>query len=230
MKVERLYERALINKVSEFYKERREGLIQKYDWKINTDNLPFSSSKLNGKNLFENNLKLKRLLNKEFDNSSRNSEKMAIAIYYIYYWGGIHSNSSVKLEYYATADIQEIISLGKKGIASWSKALTARNCEKYAIFDARVSVSLNGIIYKEFGKSGYYFPLLSSRNETVKSFYGDIRRLIGREQFLPSNTFYKFYIDIVHSVAKECHTTISEIEMCLFAFAEEVAQNTFKKK
>jgi len=229
MQTDKLKVSRLVKKVATYYKSNCQKLNKKYYWKVNTENLPFSNLKLNGSNLLELNLNLKKVLNRMFFKSSSRAERIAITKYYIYYWGGIHSNAESKIEFYATEEVHKIIELGNKGIASWSKALTARNSKKYAIFDARVSVSLNGLIYNEFGKNGMYFPLLTTRNEKIKKFHKDFRREIGREHYLSSDTFYEFYLDIIHAVAKECNTTISEVEMCLFAFAEEVALNTFKK-
>ena len=229
MQTEKLIVSRLVKKVATYYKSNCHKLNKKYHWKVNIDNLPFSNFKLDGSNLLEINLSLKKVLNRKFIKSSSKADRIAITKYYIYYWGGIHSNAKSKIEFYATEDVHKIIELGNKGIASWSKALTVRNSKKYAIFDARVSVSLNGIIYNEFGKKGMYFPLLTTRNETIRKFHKDFRREIGIENYLPSGTFYELYLNIIHAVAKECNTSISEIEMCLFAFAEEVALNTFKK-
>ena len=37
------------------------------------------------------------------------------------------------------------------------------------------------------------------------------------------------YLDIIKMVARELNVGISEIEMCPFAYAEEIAKNSFKK-
>lgn len=156
----------LIQVVSEFYNEKRKYIKSKYNWKINVDSLPDCIKLPNNTSLFEQNIELKKALTKQFNKVKGNkTEVLELIRYYISYWGGIHTNSERTLKSNTDSDVDEIIEKGTKGIASWSKALTVFNYEKYAIFDARVSVSLNGLIYQETGIQGSYFPILSSETK-----------------------------------------------------------------
>ena len=123
----------------------------------------------------------------------------------------------------------DIIKNGKKGIASWSKALTVLNYREYAIFDARVSVSLNGLILQQLDENSRYFPIMPSRNNAIKEFNQKLRLKLNKQDFIDSDLFYQMYLDIIKMVARELNVGISEIEMCLFAYAEEIAKNSFKK-
>jgi hypothetical protein len=224
-----MQETKLIQLISTFYKKRRKELKVKYDWKINEEFLPFSSSKYRGNSILDKNIELKRFLNGKYKKADKNL-RFEITRYYISDWGHVHTNKNSTLKIYAHEESETIISLGKRGVASWSKALTARDSKKFAIFDARVSVSLNGIIFQEYGVGGCFFPLLPSRNKRIISFQNSLRRKINRNGYFASESFYKFYLSLVHSVANKCNVTISEIEMCLFTYAEEIALETFKSK
>lgn len=221
-------EAKLIQLISSFYKKRHKELHVKYNWEIKEEFLPFSSSKYSGNSILDKNIELKRFLNGKYKKADKKLQ-FDITKYYISDWGHVHTNKLDTLKIYAHEESQVIINLGKKGVASWSKALTARDSNNFAIFDARVSVSLNGIIFQEYGIGGCFFPLLPSRNNRIVSFQKSLRGKINRNGYFSSETFYKFYLSLIHSVADKCNVTISEIEMCLFAYAEEIAKNSFKK-
>lgn len=219
----------LIQLISAFYKKRQMELKVKYDWEIKEDFLPFSSSKYKGNSILDKNIELKKFLNGKYKKADKKLQ-FEITKYYISDWGHVYTNKLDTLKMYAHEESQVIINLGKKGVASWSKALTARDSKNFAIFDARVSVSLNGIIFQEYGIGGCFFPLLPSRNNRIVSFQKSLRGKINRNGYFSSETFYKFYLSLIQSVAEKCNVTISEIEMCLFAYAEEIALETFKSK
>lgn len=225
----KMQEIKLIQLISAFYKKRQKELKVKYDWEIKEDFLPFSSSKYKGNSILEKNIELKRFLNSKYKTADKKL-RLEITKYYISDWGHVHTNKTSTLKIYAHEESEAIISLGKRGVASWSKALTARDSKKFAIFDARVSVSLNVIIFQEYGVSGCFFPLLPSRNKRIVSFQKSLKGKINRNGYFSSEIFYKFYLTLIQSVADKCNVTISEIEMCLFAYAEEIALETFKSK
>ena len=224
-------EAKLVDIVSCFYESKREELRCYYSWKVDYTNIPNFEGVFQGRTSFDQNIELKKHLNREFKRANGNSKLLIkITKYYIYNWGGIRTNDKYKIKYYSTAEDSEIISNGKKGVASWSKALTARDSKKYAIFDARVSVSLNGLIYKEFKQNGIYYPALPSRNKRIVDFQKELRGALPKVRIYASDSFYMTYLDLIKFVAKKCRTSISEIEMCLFAYAEEVAFEAFKNK
>lgn len=112
-----------------------------YNWKFDDPNLPITLS-VSGENSYFKNISLKEELHKAWKNETDNDKKGELIKYYISTWGGIRRNSNESLEFYMTKAPEILIAQGKKGIASWSKALVLHNPEEYAIFDARVSASL----------------------------------------------------------------------------------------
>ncbi len=139
-----------------------------YQWQINETSLPLSIKLLPGTN-YQQNHKLKEELHLRFKHSAQNSvERLSLLNYYISEWGGIRANKEGKLEEYAKSAPIDLIGRGKDGIASWSKALVLHNPDKYAIYDARVAVSLNCLqVDKQITKKELY-PLLPSRNKKIE--------------------------------------------------------------
>ena len=111
---------------------------------------------------------------------------------------------------YATLTASELIKKGKKGIASWSKAIVVHNPNEYAIFDARVSVSLNSIKKLFNVNKAILFPILSSRNKTVALGNKIIKNTTKTESWKKAslNNFYTQYLKILNTVAKELNTNI----------------------
>ncbi len=212
--------------ISEFYSLKSDKIINDYHWKINYSNLPLNIKLNTNQSLFKQNLELKKELTNQFKNNYKEAKNLVK--YYIHDWGGIRTNSDETLKKYIEELPEKVIENGKKGIASWSKALTVFDYKKYAIFDARVSVSLNGLIISKIKGEKDFFPILPSRNKAIADFNKKIR--IGNSiNFIDSEVFYRTYLDLIKTVASEHKVGIAEIEMCLFAYAEELAQNCFKK-
>jgi hypothetical protein len=220
----------LIKVVVKFYSLKCDKIDVVYKWKINSTKLPKGIKLNEKKSLFHQNLNLKHELTNQYKKVSKDKKEIKKLIkYYIYDWGGIHKNSDTTLNSYCDKSPVDLIKNGKKGIASWSKALTVVNYKEYAIFDARVSVSLNGLILQYLGESAEFFPILPTRNKEIKEFNQKLRQKINRQDIIDSVLFYQTYLGIIKMVAKELNVDIAEVEMCLFAYSEEIARNSFKK-
>src|SRR3990167_7078567 len=114
-----------------------------YTWPIDVARLPEGISLPNGSPYYQN-VSLKQQLNERWENAD-NQKKVALVDYYIAVWGGIRTNKPEKIRSYALQAPDQLIALGKTGIASLSKALCIRDPNDYAIYDARVSVTLNAL-------------------------------------------------------------------------------------
>jgi len=138
-----------------------------YNWReINEDKLPMGIELPEG-NQYLKNVVLKKELNKKWKESQNVEDKLILIKYYIATWGGIHTNSLESMEEYSKLSASQLIKNGKKGIASWSKAIVVHDPNEYAIFDARVAISLN-CIQKLYGlNDAVLFPVLPSRNKIV---------------------------------------------------------------
>ena len=200
-----------------------------YNWReINEDKLPIGIELPEG-NQYVKNVVLKKELNKKWKESKSDEDRLILIKYYIATWGGIHTNSKESMEEYSKLSATQLIKNGKKGIASWSKAIVVHNPDEYAIFDARVAISLN-CIQKLYGlKDAVLFPVLPSRNKIVAIGNKLIKDTAKSESWEKANeeNFYTQYLKILNYVAIELSTNISTIEMLLFAKAEEIVENTY---
>ena len=112
-----------------------------YQWSINPKYLP-ASILLPPGTPFTQNVALKIELSRLYS-STDNQTKKEITRYYIADWGGIRSNRDETIQSYSRDTPESLIAKGAQGIASWSKALCIRNPACFAIYDARVAISLN---------------------------------------------------------------------------------------
>ncbi|MDG0981015.1 MAG: hypothetical protein P8O79_14910 [Halieaceae bacterium] len=185
-------------------------------------------------------ISLKHRLKAQWAQGSR-IERVQIADEVIRDWGGIKGNRRSTIERYADLDTHsdEFV---YKGVASYSKVLGIIDPLKFAILDARVVVSLNAIQLISDKESGVFFPYLSGRNKVT----GDNANKRGFSQVdvfkknshlfrlwskPKKNNVYKLYLDILRSEARKLNQPLYELEMALFADAENLAlmcANKFK--
>jgi hypothetical protein len=180
-------------------------------------------------NQYIKNVMLKKELNKKWQNASDHEERKQLTKYYIETWGGIHSNSEDTLDTYVRSSPDVIISRGSQGIASWSKALCVKNPNKYAIFDARVSASLNSLQLVNKVNDVVLFPVLTSRNKTIEK-GNKLLKETGENlkwRNVSKNSFYREYLGQITKIAEERGIFIFTIEMLLFAKAEELIRQAF---
>jgi len=200
-----------------------------YNWReINEDKLPMGIELPKG-NQYLKNVVLKKELNKKWKESQNVEDKLILIKYYIATWGGIHTNSLESMEEYSKLSASQLIKNGKKGIASWSKAIVVHDPNEFAIFDARVAISLN-CIQKLYGlNDAVLFPVLPSRNKIVALGNKLIKATAKSESWEEPDeeNFYTQYLKILNYVAKELNSDISTIEMLLFAKAEELVQDAY---
>ena len=185
---------------------------------------------------FEANVSLKLSLNKTWHEEEASRKK--IVRWIISDWGGIRSNKQSTLEKYYKHSLQENPETPLTGIASFSKVLAIKDPLKYAIYDARVAVSLNAIQMILLVKSGEIFPYLSGRNKITgdwsskpprgfsKSKEASIKTLTSPPydwKKVPKEVAYERYLELLHSISKNLDVPLYELEMTLFSQAEELA-------
>lgn len=131
-------------------------------------------------------------------------------------------------------DDEKLLELGISGVASYSKVLAIRDPKAYAIYDARVAVSLNAIQLIAGCSEGWIFPFLPGRNKVT----GDTVHKRGFSQCcrfkpkavlerhpdwerVPRHSAYVRYLDLLKILRHEAQDmSIQEMEMALFADAE----------
>jgi hypothetical protein len=205
-----------------FYNNYYDDKIDWYHWNIKDIYLPKGIELMNESKV-KRNLQLKEKLHSMWIQSNEETRGNLIE-FYIVKWGGIKTNRTDSLNIYKTNSASDLIYIGKLGVSSWSKALVVHDCNKYAIFDARVSSSLNILQILAKNENKVLFPILSSRNNIIIKGNLKIKEISMNESWskLSNNDFYTEYIKLLKTVAKELTTNISTIEMLLFAKAEEL--------
>jgi hypothetical protein len=204
-----------------------------YSWrKINESKLP-KGIQLPAGNQYKKNLALKTELHKKLQSINTHEERREIFKYYISTWGGIHGNSEETLNKYTRSTAKQLVAMGSSGIASWSKALCISKPSEFAIFDARVSASLNALQIINDTKYAKLYPVLTSRNNTIKKGIKLIKAHAKKEAWsvAPECEFYGTYLRCLKSTTsgfgKNLSVSVATIEMLLFAKAEELVTKAF---
>ncbi|MGD0662048.1 MAG: hypothetical protein ABSD38_28660 [Syntrophorhabdales bacterium] len=158
--------------------------------------------------------------------------KQEITRYYIVNWGGIRRNTEEKIRLYALDAPASLIARGSRGIASWSKALCIRCPSEYAIYDARVALSLNCLQITGPVSPPVGFPLLLGQNKLIN--LGS--RMVLRHASVHSwavareNRFYQQYNSILSSAAQFLDVKLYTLEMLLFAKTLELLKEAFPEE
>lgn len=158
--------------------------------------------------------------------SSRPNERTALADYAVRVWGGVKRNAPTTMGGYVQTVSQGAVPQSHKGIASWSKVAAFSDPGKHAIFDARVSFSLNAIQLLSGGGQCWWFPHLAGRNKLLVETWPVLKTHAAVQKWTPidSKQVYSTYIALLTSVARSLRTDIDDVEMLLFAKAEELAR------
>lgn len=129
--------------ITQYVSDHIDKLESDYQWSFPAKNIPIQIE-FGNESWLEKNIKLRKELHKEWI-SSTEEKRLIISSWYIYEWGGVKTNKPEKLALYASSKPEQLILRKSAGIASWSKSLSVANPSQFAIFDARVSSSLNSI-------------------------------------------------------------------------------------
>jgi hypothetical protein len=201
-----------------------------YRWSINPIRLPAGIVLPEG-NSFAQNVALKIQLSRLYA-SADNHTKKELTRYYIAVWGGIKKNSDEKIRSYALDTPTSLIAKGSQGIASWSKALCLRNPSDYAIYDARVAVSLNCLQIAEPVERPSRFPLLYGQNNLMNEGRKKLRQyaIIHGWPTVQDGIFYQKYNNILSFAGKLLDVNACALEMLLFAKAPELLQTAFPEE
>lgn len=205
-----------------------------YTWDVDDWKLP-DGIRLPSGSPYIRNVVLKRALNASWIAGTA-ERKCEIIRWYIREWGGIRGNKDKTIESYSTSDPGDLVAMGTKGIASWSKALCIYDPERYPIFDARVSAALNALLLIRNEPRPKLFPCLPSQNRTIISANGLFQNLV-RERgfsFIGEKEIYTMYCEILKTALGRLvgfhDIGVFTLEMLLFSFAEELLKTSFPGK
>ena len=222
-----LISRSVYDIINNFVKNRISEVNAVYQYQVDLNNLPDGIVLNEGGNNYEMNHALKFALHNNFLKAD-DTQKFQLLSYYIKTWGGVYANSDNTVMEYLQSDVNTLIKKrGVRGIASWTKALTVKDPNNYAILDARVSTTINALQILEHIplEEGKWFPPLPSRNNTVTTFNQHLEAYLGQQTlFINDQIVYKTYLDLIHRIAKEVKTDIQTIEMLLFGFADTLSK------
>ena len=185
-------------------------------------------------NSAECNVQLREALSPHLKNKDKQVRLSAID-WVVYDWGHVRGKSEKhekwpeQLKNFESDVINEFISANYRSrIASWSKVLGFADSSVYAIYDARVAMSLNAILDKTNYKYRFYMPPPSSPK--LSGLFSNIKNQVA-EHFnskRPSYLGYFDYMDLLNAfVDKKLIPNVLEAEMRLFAhgmtFAKQYA-------
>lgn len=207
-----------------------------YTWSIsNVDKIGISLS--SDQSNYSQNVELKLELSKLWKTGDA-EKRAAIIKWVISDWGGIYGNSKSKLAEYFKRAQEPSISAPLAGIASYSKVLAAIDPNEFAIFDARVAVSLNAIQILGRSEQGIVFPYISGRNKITGDWSSKPKRGFSTiEKYKPKSLLkshnnwirinngdvYKTYMKLLKAISADVARPVYELEMLLFASAEMLA-------
>ncbi len=198
-----------------------------YPWRVNPRFLPTGIVLPMG-SPYRQNVALKLQLSYIYSTAD-NDLKQEITYYYIVKWGGIKRNTKENIRSYALDTSGSLIARGSKGIASWSKALCIRCPNKYAIYDARVALSLNCLQIISPVITPIVFPLLLGQNRLISLGSRMVLRYASVHGWAVARErdFYREYNDVLSSAAQFLGANLYTLEMLLFAKAPELLQEAF---
>lgn len=148
----------------------------------------------------------------------------AFGLWVIQSWGGIrkHKDKTLEKYFYEAKNFNTID--GKEGVASYSKLMAAKDCEKFFILDARVAVALNVLQLDYFGGNRYFFDVLGTQNKTISDFNRTYKRKqyegIGYRVF--DGDMYSFFNALISKMADYLGVRGIEVEMMLFDNATNI--------
>ena len=200
-----------------------EDLLKKYDPRL----------RISGANNYEKNVALKQLLSDQCQDDQ--VDLMKLSEWIIKDWGGIRTLSK-NMENYVNHAIMKSYPSDLMGVASYSKLFAMFYPREFAIYDARVAVSLNIIQIISSEKDGTFFPYLMGRNKVtgdqgngrgfakISAFN---RKNIAKTsqkpwRFLNKRDVYPTYNKILCVLCEENNWNLWDIEMLLFSKAESL--------
>ena len=213
--------------------------VKSYEWPKKGPNLDELISvydpklQLDGDTNYEKNVSLKLLLSKKFDENDLDLN--SISEWIIMSWGGIKTLSKRIDDYIYHVETKSYPDY-LNGVASYSKLFAMFYPREFAIYDARVAVSLNIIQLLSEEKDALFFPYLSGRNkvtgdQTSGRGFSNIHDFKKNQieassqkhwEFIKQKDVYKIYNEILIDLCKENNWDLWDVEMLLFAKAEQL--------
>lgn len=212
--------------VRDYVHTERAAALAAFEWTLNERVLAEQLGlQVNGLTSYEKNIDLKVKLYRLWQSGDQ-AQRQRIARYYVVSWGGIKRNAQDRLSEYVNAACAGALPPAQ-GVASWSKVFAAADPHNHAIFDARVSLSLNALQFLRQHSPRWRFPVLPSQNNLVRE--AGPRLAHRAEQagrgLIPRALAYPTYMRILRIAAPGLPGPLpfATAEMVLFSRTEELA-------
>lgn len=184
----------------------------------------------------ECNVQLREALSPYLKSKDKQARLLAIE-WVVYDWGHVRGKSEKhekwpeQLKRFEPDVITDFISANYQNrIASWSKVLGFADSSNYAIYDARVAMSLNAILDNTSYKYRFYMPPPSSTK--LSSLFSNIKNHVAGHYAGKQPTYlgYFDYMDLLNAfVDRGLALSVLEAEMRLFAHGMTFAQRYAEK-
>ena len=217
-------------------------LKERFDYNFELSDTFFDQLEINelteGKNAFDQNVKLKWILKEKYKSVSNSTE---IDFWIINNWGGIrgfkeNSRNIDKIQAFKKQIDKKRLTLDSfSTISSLSKLSSFINPDNFVIYDSRVIYALNYLILTCENQNGFkekYFPMPSGRNRIIADF--DMNTIINithidkyendGDLFIPPQQAYFDFCDFIKTNAKNIYGLNAkpyELEMLLFTLADK---------
>jgi hypothetical protein len=142
-------------------------------------------------------------------------------------WGGVRANRIETLQNHLALVLNDDSEKPLKGVASYSKILTAKDCTQYAIYDARVAACLNAAQLITNVERPVFFHYVPSRNNVIQRFMNMFSKqeLVGKRSWveIDSDATYSTYMSLLHNLKVHFQPKdIYHFEMTLFSLAPSI--------
>lgn len=200
-------------------------LDENYIWPKRGDFPIYQGVTFKGSN-YSKNIQLKEAFPALWKNND--NDKFHLAKWIIKDWGGIKRNKDETISNHLKITRNSNDYFPLKGVASYSKILSFIEPDNFAIYDARVAASLNGIQLLSKSKKSVLWNNLDGRNKKIELF----KKTLASDSRLESlgwtkirnDECYKHYNYILKNILEKFPDfRLFHLEMSLFANAEEIA-------
>lgn len=100
--------------------------------------------------------------------SANAAQKAQLARWIVSDWGGVRTNADATIAAYLTDIANGNFQTPLQGIASYSKILSVVDCNRYAIYDARVAAGLNAVQLLMSSENPLFFHYIQGRNSIIQ--------------------------------------------------------------
>ena len=203
--------------------------------RINWSNLHTGFDRRKYKDDKELNIALREHLSDRWRKASYD-EKLELASFIVRDWGGIRAIKDHKLmEHISKADTTTEREAPFNVISSYSKIISFKTPNEYAIYDARVAAALNALqlLFDVAADAKIYFHIPQSQNRIIKEL-SDVfsERVLKNHGFFAWNKddAYGLYLKLLRQISSSIDQQILLIEMWIWSFSVALCDEALRER